>query len=64
MDRGATMLLSDPTAKKAARTKGNTWRQEILDIRSTFFAEGAAEDWFGRLLAEPAIPVIHAVVAL
>src|ERR1700688_1029960 len=33
MDRGATMLLSDPTTKKAARAKSNTWRQEILDNR-------------------------------
>jgi len=48
MDRGATMLLSDPTTKKAARTQGNTWRQDVLDIRSTFSDEGAAEDPCGR----------------
>jgi hypothetical protein len=28
------MLLSDPTTKKAASAKAETWRQEILDILS------------------------------
>jgi len=38
------MLLSDPTTKKAARAKGKTWRQEILDIFSNFVDENIAED--------------------
>jgi DNA-binding HxlR family transcriptional regulator len=50
MDRGATMLLRDPTTKKAARSKGNTWRQEILDIRLSLSDEAAAEDQCGRLV--------------
>jgi hypothetical protein len=30
------MLLSDPTTKKAASAKAETWRQEIFDICPTF----------------------------
>jgi hypothetical protein len=39
------MLLSDPTTKKAASAKAETWcqetwRQEIFDIRPSFSDEG------------------------
>lgn len=37
------MLVSEPTTKKAARTKGKTWRQENLDIRPTSEDELAAD---------------------
>lgn len=30
------MLLSDPTTKKAASARAETWRQGILDMSSTF----------------------------
>jgi hypothetical protein len=43
MDSGAKMLLSEPTTKKAARAKGKTWRQEILDIGTTSDDEFAAD---------------------
>jgi len=38
-------LLSEPTTKKAARARGKTWRQEILDICPTLDDEFAAEEW-------------------
>ena len=40
------MLLSDPTTKKAASPKAESWRQEILDICPTLSDEGAAEDQY------------------
>jgi hypothetical protein len=48
------MLLSDPTTKKAASAKAETWRQEILDICPTLSDEGAAEDQYGGLVGQPA----------
>jgi hypothetical protein len=36
------MLLSDPTTKKAASAKAETWRQEIFDICPSFSDEGDA----------------------
>jgi hypothetical protein len=36
------MLLSDPTTKKAASAKAETWRQEIFDICPSFSDVGAS----------------------
>src|ERR1700722_17337194 len=48
------MLLSDPTTKKAASAKAETWRWEIFDICTTFSDEGDAEDLCGRAKRGPA----------
>jgi hypothetical protein len=50
------MLLSDPTTKKAASAKAETWRQEIFDICQTLSDEGAAENRYGDLVGQPADP--------
>lgn len=49
------MLLSDPTTKKAASAKAETWRQEIFDINSTFSIEGTIVDSCDRLADQPAV---------
>ena len=50
------MLLSDPTTKKAASAKAETWCQEILDICPTLSDEGAAEDQYGGLVGSRHVP--------
>jgi glycine/D-amino acid oxidase-like deaminating enzyme len=50
------MLLSDPTTKKAASAKAETWRQEILDICPTLSDEGAMAAWSGSRPVPPVAP--------
>jgi hypothetical protein len=49
MDRGAMMLLSDPTPKKAPRTKGNT-QSTSSSVSLMVSQAGAVEKTAGKKL--------------